>query len=493
MPKWQNIPLYIATVLKQTKDFFMNIYIFFKDRKNDSRVMMVLAFVACGLAIYFSIQVITHLNALSKKIPQLQNIDSYDTRILQDNILTQNFIKNADTINDLIRENIQTQKDIVTYRDYLTSLQIPYSYLLQYVYLPSLNIWKDSFTQQIDTNIIGLEYLKKNPYNDITLLQKRSDFFKYVWDNNESNDISDINIGDIVENQGGYFSMPITVSFIANSKRAFLLLVDKLSVTSNKQNIALLDEFFYYLRQEIKKSKTKEIVDLTKTYVSLTGFSTGDWATVDKVIGYHLYQRIFNDQPNILLDKKVIDQTVKSIIVCNNQSDELCYYQFREKYRDVATFGYLIGGETSADPVSNLKKFVAQLPPIFSIKEFTFDRIKAPFLVSSKSTKYQGKITIQVYGKWISATEQQEIAKVLWEKCSLGMDVSVDNALQKVDTAITQLSNIQRIDKSQSDDLRQLKDNLQVIQSTYSSLSPYKQTIKLFEIYRMIDEAWLCK
>jgi len=47
--------------------------------------------------------------------------------------------------------------------------------------------------------------------------------------------------------------MPITVSFRANSKRAFLLLSDKLSMTSNKENISLINEFFYYLRNEIKK------------------------------------------------------------------------------------------------------------------------------------------------------------------------------------------------------------------------------------------------
>lgn len=243
---------------------------FFRDKKNDSKLIVVLALVALGLAIYFLISVISNLSDLKQRIPQLRNLNSYDTMLLQSNTLTKNFVQNADTLNDLIEENVSTQEDINTYSNYLASLQIPYTYFLQYIYLPSLNIWRDPYTQQINLDLIGLQYLQKNPYNDITLLQKRSDFFKNVGDNNETNDITDINIGDIAEDQSGYFSMPITVSFVANSKRAFLLLTDKLSMTSNRDNISLIDEFFYYLRQEIKKDKASEIKTLTEKYQQLT-------------------------------------------------------------------------------------------------------------------------------------------------------------------------------------------------------------------------------
>ncbi len=116
-----------------------------------------------------------------------------------------------------------------------------------------------------------MQFLKKNPYDDIKLLQKWSDFFKSVGDNNEFNDIKNIDIGDIKENENGYFTMPVTINFIANSKRAFLLLVDKISVTSNKTNISLINEFWYYLWKEIKQDKQKEIEELTKKYTSLTG------------------------------------------------------------------------------------------------------------------------------------------------------------------------------------------------------------------------------
>jgi len=41
------------------------------------------------------------------------------------------------------------------------------------MYLPSLNVWKEKYTDKIDINLMGLKFLEKNPYNDITLLQKR--------------------------------------------------------------------------------------------------------------------------------------------------------------------------------------------------------------------------------------------------------------------------------------------------------------------------------
>jgi hypothetical protein len=291
-----------------------------------------------------------------------------------------------------------------------------------------------------------------------------------------------------VEGQSGYFSMPIDVSFVANSKRAFLLLVDKLSMTSNKDNISLINEFFYYLWKQIKNDKASEIKELTKTYSALSGF-TADGA-IDKVIAYHLYGRIFNNDENILIDKNVIDKTVKSIISCNNQSDEMCYYLFREKYRDIPTFGYIIGTQFGTDPAQNFKKFILSMPPIFSIQAFTFDKVITPYFTDVTNTKYQGKITIEVYGRGISAGEIQEIATVLGNKCFANQqDMSVEQALTVVNDMISKISNLSRIDKTQSDDLWQIKGDLEKLQLAYPDLSPYKKIIKLFEVWRMINDA----
>jgi hypothetical protein len=73
-----------------------------------------------------------------------------------------------------------------------------------------------------------------------------------------------------------YFYIPITVEFSSPNKRSFLLLVNKLSMTSNSNNIALLNEFFFYLLMNIKEKKADIINDLMEDYWQ--EFSTSsDW------------------------------------------------------------------------------------------------------------------------------------------------------------------------------------------------------------------------
>jgi len=460
--------------------------------------MLLIALTTSGLAIYFALQLYSDINVLNGKSSELNNLSSYDTQILAVNDITQPILKNSDTITDLLQENKTTEWEITKYTDYLNALQVPYTYLLQYLYLPSLNVWKSKYTDKIDTNLIGINFLEKNPFNDITLLQKRGDFFKNLGDNNESNDILDMKIGDFVEDQTGFFSMPITVSFVANSKRAFLLLADKLSMTSNKENISLINEFFYYLRNEIKKDKDKEIKTLESGYATI--FGSGDLSAEagkvndDKLIGYTLYNRIFNNGPNTLIDDQIIDKTIKSIISCDNETDEVCYYKFRERYRDIPTFGYLLGTDFGTNGAENLKQFMLQLPPIFSIQDFEFDKIKSPTLSDVSNSKYQGKITIVVYGRSASAQEVDQIAQALGNKC-LGENrpLTVQDGLNLIQSAIVKLSDVNKIDKSYSDNLRELQWIIQQLDTDYPTLSNYKKTIKLFELYRMLYDAGLCK
>lgn len=456
--------------------------------------MLFLAIITSWLAIYFGIQLYGDIAALNGKSSQLANISSYDMRILENNPTTQNVLKTSETIKDLLQENITTETEISKYTDYLHSLQIPYTYLLKYIYLPSLNVWKENYTDKIDTNLIGINFLKNNPFNDITLLQKRGDFFKNVGDNNESNDVLDMKIGEFTEDDKGFFTMPITVSFIANSKRAFLLLSDKLSMTSNKENISLINEFFYYLRSEIRKDKEKEIKSLESEYI--TKFWSGDRWSIDqaKMIWYYLYNWIFKDWKNILIDDNVIDKTIKSIVSCNNESNEICYYKFRERYRDVSTFGYLLGTDFGSNGAENLKKFMLQLPPIFSIQNFEFDKIKSPTLSDASNSKYQWKVTILVYGRSASSQEVDQIANALGLKC-LGENkmLTTQEGNAMIQSAIMKLSDVNKIDKSYADNLRELQGIVQQLDKDFPTLGNYKKTIKLFELYRMLSDAGLCK
>jgi len=482
----------MKSFLDVVKKYFGGVYSFFRDNKNNSKVMLFIALVTFGVAVYFGAQLFTTIKYFNNKTSELVYLKSYDMRELQTNNLTQPIVKISDTLQDLVEENILVEGEINKYSDYLASLQVPYTYLLQYIYLPSLNVRKEKYTDKIDTNLIWLKFLQQNPFNDITLLQKRGDFFKSLWDNNESNDVLDMKIGDITEDERGFFSMPITVSFRANSKRAFLLLSDKLSMTSNKENISLINEFFYYLWNEIKKWKEKEIKDLESKYVTV--FWSGQKIDENKVIWYHLYNWIFKNAENTLIDEEIIDKTVKSIISCNNESNEGCYYKFRERYRNIPSLGYLIGTDFGSNGTENFKKFVLQLPPIFSLKEFEFDKIKSPTLSDAINSSYQGKVTIIVYGRSATSKEVDEIALALGQKCLWETKpLTTQDWLNLIQTTIMKLSEISTTDKSHGDNLWELKTIVEEMDNNYSKLSNYKKTIKLFELYRMLFDSGLCK
>ncbi|MEI8007999.1 MAG: hypothetical protein WCI00_00695 [bacterium] len=77
----------------------------------------------------------------------------------------------------------------------------------------------------------------------------------------------------------------------------------------------------------------------------------------------------------------------------------------------------MLGTNFGTNGAENLKNFMLQLPPIFSIKNFEFDKTKSPTISDATNNTYQGKITIVVYGRSASAQEVTQIAQVLGNKC----------------------------------------------------------------------------
>jgi hypothetical protein len=77
----------------------------------------------------------------------------------------------------------------------------------------------------------------------------------------------------------------------------------------------------------------------------------------------------------------------------------------------------------------------------------------------------------------------------LWEDKAL----TPQDWLNLVQWAIVKLSEISTIDKSYGDNLRELKSLIEKSNEEFPSLSNYKKTIKLFELYRMLSDSGLCK
>lgn len=144
----------MKSFLDVLKRYLGGAYNFFRDNKNNSKMMLFIAVVTFGIAVYFGIQLYSDISYLNARTPQLMDLKSYDMRGLQTNALTQPILKTSDTIKDLLDENALTEGEITKYTDYLSSLQVPYTYLLQYIYLPSLNVRKEKYTDKIDTNLL---------------------------------------------------------------------------------------------------------------------------------------------------------------------------------------------------------------------------------------------------------------------------------------------------------------------------------------------------
>lgn len=454
----------------------------FKNNKDKVKFLIPIAIISSILMIYMIVKTIMTVSTLNKESKSLYQIKNFNLNVLENNDYTKERIKNSKTINDLIYYEIELSKEIEKYNHYLSVLQSPYNNFMKYIFLPELNIWKDPFTNEIDTDLIGIKYLEKNPYNDIKLIQKRSDFVKDVWKNNEFNKVENIVIWDIIE-EWDRFYIPINIKFISNSKRSFLLLVEKLSITSNQKNIALINEFIYNLWNNIKENKADTIKKLEQEYN----------LDEEKALGYNLYKRIFSNQKNQLINEEIINKTIRDTIVCeDSEKDSFCFYKFRDKYRTIPSLAYTIGMENNKNKTEELKKFLNNLAPIIKINTFTFERHLQQDLKNFENLQYKWEIQINVYWKWISNNDVDEIAKKLWEKC-IGEALSPQIALKKIENTLINIGDIVKVDTKNASNLRELESILENIEQEYSKLTNKQKIIKLFEIYRMMNDNNLCQ
>lgn len=413
----------------------------------------------------------------------MYNLNNFNTKILENNDYTKDEINSIKTLNDLIKYEVWLWEEIERYNYYLSILQSPYSNFMKHIFLPELNIRKDPFTKKIDTSIIWIKYLEKNPYSDIKLIQKRSNFVKNVWDNNEFNQIENIVIWDIVEQEDSFY-IPINIKFISNSKRSFLLLVEKLSTTSNQKNISLINEFIYNLRENIREDKKETIQKIKEELKSDL--------SEEEIIWYIMYARVFENKENKLIDNEIIENTIRKNIVCGDEKDVFCFYKFRDKYRWIPSLAYTVGLENNQNKINDFKKFLYDLPPIIKINTFVFERDLQQDIKNFENTQYKWEIQMNIYGMWVTNDEVDEIGEALWTEC-LWTKLTPEEALKKIENTLIDVWDIVQINTKNTSNLRELQTIIENIKDKYESLSNHEKTIKLFEIYRMIKDENLCK
>ncbi|HKL44271.1 MAG TPA: hypothetical protein VJ892_03260 [Candidatus Absconditabacterales bacterium] len=456
----------------------------FGKNKDKVKILIPIAIISSLIMFYMITKTVINIKELNKESSELYNLNNFNIKLLENNEYTKNQVEEMKTVNELINYEIDIENEIERYNGYLSSLQNPYTNLTKHLLLPQLNIWKDPFLGNVDTTILGAKFLEKNPYDDIKLIQEWSEFFKNVGNNNEFNQIEDITIGEIVEEKTNFY-IPIKINFISSSKRSFLLLVEKLSITSNQLNISLINEFIYHIRNNIKEEKNDTIEELKNEY--------GENFDTEKIIGYHIYQRINNNGDNKLINDDIIKKSIEQTAICNNEVDEYCYYKFRDKYRSIPSLAYTIGLENNNNKTKDFKKFLKELPPIITIDTFTFDRNMEQSISNYENIQYKGEIKMNIHGKGISNEEVEEISKLLGSKCLDESKLTPNSALKKINTTLVNIGNITQINTNNTNSLWELENIIEGISNNYEKLTNYKKTIKLFEIYRMLKDSNLCK
>jgi hypothetical protein len=482
-------------IFDKTKEWVLYVWHIFldflNDKKYDRQSLMFIAFFLFVIAGYFGYTTYQKVIDLNTKVSVLDQTSTYSDIVssLQGNRLTVNIATTSDTVYDLIQGNQDISDEIQRYQVYKESLYLPYTYFLDYIFLPRLNVWKEYYTDELKINSFWEEFLKVNSYIDINLVQKWTDFFS-ITQQNEINKISNIKIWEVTEYDDWIFGIDVSFQFITPSKNALWFLLDKLTLTSDQSNITLLGEFFYYLREQIKQEENAFLTDQLGEEWPL-------WpeATIDKLLWYHLYNWVFEDWENNLIDNVTVNRAIFSMMRCTPENENQCFFRFREKYRNIASLAYTMGMKDNNNKVEDLKKFLKNIPPLMTLKKFDYNKTQDVSLIKQNTVKYNGSVELELFGKVVTDEDRDEIARALWMQCFREEEkmLSIDEAMMVIDETINQKSDNIEENQAQTEGIWDIKRIIEDVSLQYESLSNYKKTIKIFEIYRMLNENWLCK
>ena len=480
--------------------------------RKDSIVSVIVSLIVVWWAIYYGNMVLSEYRDINSRSDELKELSSYDVKVNSEKLSPYAEWDSIGTINSVISVNNNIEEAIASDEIFKQQQKNYFEVLLQNIYLPSLNVWKDPYTKNFNMWVLWQRYLETDKFQDLYLIQYWSDFAKYVWNDADYNTVKSMTLGERVE-MGDYFYIPITVEFSSPNKRSFLLLVNKLSMTSNSNNIALLNEFFFYLLMNIKDQKVDVINNMMQEYWD--EFSTSSdwtWPTEfselsederrdyqDKVVGYNLYHRInYNwtwENVTPLIDDQVIIETIKQNALCESELNPTeCFYKFRDKYRNLPYLAYRVWVENQVDRVDGLLEFLRDLPPVIAITNFKFDKHSNSSFLNNNEEQYEGSVTFYAYGKNVTDAEIDETAWLLWKMCfwnNSDEKISPDLALSRVNDKIASLWGLDESVNVLS--LWELQWLFTDIQNQYNDLSKYKKMVKLFELWRMMNDANLCE
>ena len=156
-----------------------------------------------------------------------------------------------------IEDNLE--KDSLNYQKIYNSYKYPYEKFLSYIFLPSVNIWKNKFSWKINVDIFWFKYLNKASFIDLNLVKYWSDYFissykwkLYQWEKNRIDDISVWKFS--LKGSDNVVTLPIKLNFWLNNDKSFYWLINKLTSISDQKNIMIISELTYYLWKNVKNN-----------------------------------------------------------------------------------------------------------------------------------------------------------------------------------------------------------------------------------------------
>lgn len=214
--------------------------------------MLILSWIFILISIWFGIHAYFKYIWLSEKSNSLLSLQQYASSITW-------LPGDKSTVKDLLQDLsvIQDQKKV--FEQKFSDYQASYTYFVANLLLPSLNIWKDPYTSDIDTTLVWQKFLQQNAFVDTNLFKRWSDLFKDS-NGNISNELTDLKISPIKDLWNGYFSIDLSVDFTSPTRRSFLVLINKLSQSSNKANITLINMFMNDVWSEMKNAYEQAIL-----------------------------------------------------------------------------------------------------------------------------------------------------------------------------------------------------------------------------------------
>lgn len=91
---------------------------------------------------------------MNTKSSTLTLLTNFDTTTLAKDPQTKDLYPTWKTLDDMIASTTELDLEKERYNLYLETLQYPYKNFTQYLLLPSLNIWQNVYTQEIDTSLM---------------------------------------------------------------------------------------------------------------------------------------------------------------------------------------------------------------------------------------------------------------------------------------------------------------------------------------------------